>query len=607
MSFYDACAAAILPLENLTLSQWAETHAYLSAESSAQAGKWHAYPYQVGLMDAITDPANEYVTFMKSARVGYTKIINHTIGYHIHQDPCPLLVVQATIEDAEGYSKEEVAPMLRDTQVLKGLVADPRARFSDNTIKKKLFPGGSLTLVGANSARGFRRLTVRKVIFDEVDAYPATAGLEGDQIKLGVRRTETYWNRQIIIGGTPTIKNFSRAELYFNQSDQRYYYVPCPHCGTMQRLRFKRLKWPPHDPARAYFQCKQCNKAIGPHHQRAMVRAGKWIASKSFDGHAGFHIWAAYSFNPHMTWPAIATEFMRVKNNPDQLRTFINTVLGECWEEKGEGIAPEIIATRKETYEAVLSNQVYVITAGVDVQLDRLEVEIVAWGAGLESWSLDYIRIPGDPHLSQTWQGLDNVLARRWKRDDGIELKIKSMFIDSGYATTDVYRYCYSRQPLGVHPTKGQAKVGTQIASLSKKKYRRGLRLINIATITAKDKLFAMLETEKPGPGFCHFPDHYDDEYFDMLTAEQVFTRFTQGVATRYYRKIRNRNEALDCRVLALAALEYLEPNWNKLKSRFAKAIQKQKADNGQDETQKPTRKRKPARRQSGFVHGWKG
>ena len=139
------------------------------------------------------------------------------------------------------------------------------------------------------------------------------------------------------------------------------------------------------------------------------------------------------------------------------------------------------------------------------------------------------------------------------------------MFIDSGYATTDVYRYCYSRQPLGVHPTKGQPKVGTQIASLSKKKYRRGLRLINIATITAKDKLFAMLETEKPGPGYCHFPDHYDEEYFDMLTAEQVFTRYTQGVATRYYRKIRSRNEALDCRVLALAALEYLEPNWNKI------------------------------------------
>lgn len=606
MNFYDACAEAIAPHEYLTLNQWAESFAYLSIESSAQAGKWISYPYQVGMMEAITDPANEYISFMKSARVGYTKIINHTVGFHIHQDPCPILVVQPTIEDAEGYSKEEIAPMLRDTEVLKGLVADPRARFSDNTIKKKLFPGGSLTLVGANSARGFRRLTVRKVIFDEVDAYPATAGLEGDQIKLGVRRTETYWNRQVIIGGTPTIKNFSRTEHYFSLSDQRFYHVPCPHCRTMQRLRFKRLKWPAHDPARAYFECKECGKAIGQHHHRAMISAGKWIASKPFAGHAGFHIWGAYSFNPHMTWAAIATEFLRVKDNPDQLRTFINTVLGETWEEKGEGIAPEIIATRKESLDPVLSNQIFVITAGVDVQLDRLECEIVGWGAGLESWSLDYVRIPGDPHLSETWQGLDEILARRWKRKDAIELKIKSMFIDSGYATTDVYRYCYSRQPLGVHPTKGQARVGTQIVSISKKKYRRGLRLYNIATITAKDKLFAMLETQKPGPGFCHFPDHYDDEFFDMLTAEQVFTRYIKGVATRYYRKIRNRNEALDCRVLALAALEYLEPNWNKLKNRFAKVLQKQQ-EGQPGKKQKPATRRKPARRRGGFVNAWKG
>jgi phage terminase large subunit GpA-like protein len=606
MNYLRAFAKAIEPLPDLRLSQWANEYAFLSAESSAQAGKWTCYPYQVGMMDAITDPDNEYITYMKSARVGYTKIINHVIGFHIHQDPCPLLVVQPTIEDAEGYSKEEIAPMIRDTPVLAGLVADPKSRFSDNTIKKKVFAGGALTLVGANSARGFRRLTVRKVLFDEPDAYPATAGLEGDQVKLGVRRTETFWNRQIILGGTPTIKNFSRTEHYFSLSDQRYYFVPCPHCGKFQILRFRRLKWPKNEPQRAYFQCKHCKKAIDQRYQRFMIEKGEWRATKPFEGHAGFHIWAAYSYSPNLTWSAIAAEFLKVKDNPDQLRTFLNTVLGKTWEERGEGIEPEIILNRAETFDKNLSSKVLVITAGVDVQLDRLEVEIVGWGPGLESWSLDYIRIPGDPHIAATWQRLDEVLARRWMRPDEIELKIKSMFVDSGYATTDVYRYCYSRQPLGVYATKGQATTGQQIVSKSKKKFKRGLQLFNIATITAKDKIFAMLETKKAGPGFCHFPDHYNEDYFEMLTAEQVFTKYVRGTATRYYRKIRTRNEALDCRVLALAALEKLDPNWTVLQKRFKQYAEKEKDETQRKPKKRPARRSAPARRRTGFVNAWK-
>jgi terminase, large subunit len=218
-----AAYKAFKPPEKLTLSEWADRYAFLSAESSAEGGRWHTLPYQKGIMDAITDPRVEQVTVMKSARVGYSKILNHTIAFHVHQDPCPIMLVQPTIEDAQGYSKEEIAPMLRDTPCLKGLVSESKAKDGANTILQKQFPGGTLSMVGANSPRGFRRVSRRVVLFDEVDGYPASAGAEGDQIKLGIRRTEYYWNRTIVAGSTPTVKDFSRVERMFLQTDQRRY------------------------------------------------------------------------------------------------------------------------------------------------------------------------------------------------------------------------------------------------------------------------------------------------------------------------------------------------------------------------------------------------
>jgi phage terminase large subunit GpA-like protein len=230
------------PPPKLSLRQWADAYAYLSPESSADSGKWRTIPYQSGIMDAITNPSIERITVMKSARVGYTKIINHVIGYHAHHDPCPILVVQPTLEDAQGYSNDEIAPMLRDTPVLNGVFSESKSKSSDNTILKKLFPGGQLLIIGANSARGFRRASMHIVIFDETDGYPPSAGPEGDQIKLGIRRTEYYPNRKIIEGSTPTLAGASRIEKSFHAAQQRlYYYVPCPHCGVKHHLKWANI------------------------------------------------------------------------------------------------------------------------------------------------------------------------------------------------------------------------------------------------------------------------------------------------------------------------------------------------------------------------------
>jgi phage terminase large subunit GpA-like protein len=530
------------------------------------------------------------------------------------------MVVQPTVEDAEGYSKEEIAPMIRDTPQVGALVADSKTRDSNNTILRKVYPGGFLVMVGANSARGFRRLTVRNVYFDEVDAYPPSAGVEGDQIKLGTRRTDFFWNRLISIGGTPTIKNFSRVETHFKLSDQRFFYVPCPTCKTFQVLRWKRFIIPEKDPSRAHFVCKHCKRAIDEKDKFTTIDGGQWRATAPFNGKAGFHIWAAYSFSPKMTWRAIAAEFLEAKDNPALLKVWVNTVLGETWEDRGDGVEVKTLRKNKEPYPQKLNAGALIITVGADVQKDRIEAEAVAWGNGFESWSLDYAIIPGDPHFLETWEQFELFLGRRYFREDGLILRPHTIFIDSGYATGEVYRFAYPRQSRRVFATKGQATSSSQLVALSKKKYKRGLKLFTVATIAAKDKVYAYLQVKKPGPGYCHFPDHYTDDYFDGLTAEQRFTKMVKGVPSYFYKKIRTRNEPLDCRVLALAAVEHAAPNWKLLSQNLARraetsepapdpppAQEEQQAPPRPEEKtpQPPRRRSKRRKKKGGFVNDW--
>jgi len=601
-----------LPPPDLTLSQWAEANVFLSSENSAEPGKWHAYSYQVGIMDALTDAANEYVTFQKSARVGYTKIINWDIAYNIHQSPCPMLVVQPTIEDAQGYSKDEIAPMLRDIPALCNLVADAKTRDSNNTILKKNFLGGTLNLVGANSARGFRRLTVRKVYFDEVDAYPPTAGSEGDQIKLGIRRTETFWNRQIVIGGTPTIKGFSRVESHFQRSDQRYFYVPCPQCNFYQTITWAKIRWPKGDPDQAHMVCGNCRAPISHRHKKAMLDKGRWQATQPFSGHAGFAIWAGYSLSPNSSWDKLAKEFLECHKDPAALQVFVNTILGETWEEQSEGIELDTLTARTESISGLkIPDGVLAITAGIDVQHDRIEVELCGWGRGEESWSIEYIVIAGDPETETPWARVEEILSGRYHRQDGILLTIAAACIDSGYATQSVYRFCWQRAKRRIVPVKGMSSPGRPLVGNPRKiKLFPGLFLYPVGSDTAKNRVYARLSIKTAGPGFCHFPDHYPEEYFKQLTAEKIFKKFKKGVAIREYRKIYARNEALDCRVYAMAALAILRPNWGKIE----KTRQQQTAAAVPDQPFKKhpvkpaidrNQKKSPARRRRGIGLPW--
>ena len=566
------------PPKRMTLSEWADTYAVLSAESSAEMGRWRTLPYQKGIMDAFTDPTVERITCMKSARVGWTKCLNHAIGYFAHQDPCPIMLVQPTVEDAEGYSKEEIAPMIRDTPVLRSLFSEVKAKDGSNTILSKQFPGGTLGLVGANSARGFRRVSRRVVLFDETDGYPASTA-EGDQIKLGIRRSEYFWNRKIADGSTPTTKDFSRIEREFLKTNQQRYFVPCPDCGHMQYLRWEQMKWEDDDPSTTRYQCEACDSLIPHGKKRWMVERGEWrpTAESRNKKHIGFHIWAAYSYSPNASWENLVEEFIECRDNPEALKTFVNTVLGLPYEDDyASKVSADGLLGRKEPYSDELDDGVLLLTAGVDVQGgggatgERIAVSIWGWGAGEEAWLVHHTEIHGDPTGSEVWDQLTKLLNSTWRRVDGVEIGVEQTCVDSGgHATAEVYRYCRENRARNIVAIKGSSRpaqpaVGKGSAvdfNYKGRSIKKGAMVYLLGTDTIKTTLFGRLKgVSNPGAGCIHFGAQADMEYFEQLTAEkQILKRGSNGFPVRAWVKQPNaRNEALDCAVYAYAALQLL-------------------------------------------------
>ncbi|MEK9870160.1 MAG: phage terminase large subunit family protein, partial [Gammaproteobacteria bacterium] len=600
------------PPKKMTLSEWADNYAYLSAESSAEGGRWHTLPYQKGIMDAITDPKIEQITVMKSARVGYSKILNHVAGFHIHQDPCPIMIVQPTIEDAQGYSKEEIAPMLRDTPCLKGVVSEAKSKDGANTILQKQFPGGSLSLVGANSPRGFRRVSRRVVLFDEIDGYPASAGTEGDQIKLGIRRTEYYWNRKIVSGSTPTVKDFSRVERMFQQGDQRRYFVPCPDCGHMQYLKWPNIKWRDDDPSTASYACEGCGVWIPHTKKRWMVERGEWRPTAPGNGkHVSFHIWAAYSYSPNATWPNLVEEFLDAKADAEQLKTFVNTVLGETWEDEyASKVGADALSERssaEEYQQGQVPSEALLLTIGCDVQDDRLSLSVWGWGREEEGWLIDRVKIYGDPSRKEVWKQLDEIIQAPYEGDGERKLKPTVVAIDSGgHHTAEVYQYARERQGLGVIAIKGMAqKNKPPIGKASKvdlnaqgKTLKKGAQVFPVGSDTVKSLLFGRLKHNDPGAGYLHFYPTAGNDYFEELTAEKQIMRFRNGFPERVWvKKSSARNEALDELVYAYAALNRVY----QIKDRRTLWDQLERAP----EEQEKRRKSNPARKSRSFVNQW--
>ena len=580
--------SGFVPEPHYLVSDWSDKHRLLSGKSSAEPGEWKTArtPYLKEIMDALsTSSPVQRIVFMKGAQVGGTECGNNWIGYVIHIAPGPMMAVSPTVELAKRNSKQRIDPLLQDVPVLAERVSPQRERDSGNTILSKEFDGGFLVMTGANSAAGLRSMPARYLFMDEIDAYPGDVNGEGDPILLAERRSATFRNRRkIFLVSTPTVKGISRVQREFEKSDQRYYHMPCPSCGHYQHFRFEQLKWPEGEPEKVVYQCETCSYGIRNHEKTEMLLKGEWRpTAESIDGTIGYHLSSLYSPVGWFSWEDAATLYEEAKRNPDLMKGFTNTVLGEPYEESSEAPQWQRLYERRQSYEqGIVPMEGLFLTAGVDVQKDRIECEVVAWGRDKKSWSVDYIVIDGDTARQETWDRLNiEVLEKDWEHESGNTMPIRVMGVDSGYATQDVYTFvrqhpqavwggsgARASQPRTVLAIKGQERDTALILSVSKADTggkRRGLRVWNVSGPVAKMELYRWLKLEWPTredldngipmpTGACLFPQ-YGEEYFKQLTAERCVTKVIRGFPKQVWEKDPTRNnEALDCRVYARAA-----------------------------------------------------
>lgn len=549
-------------------------------------------------MDACSDASIKQVVVMAGAQLGKSEALLNIIGYHIEYDPSPILMMQPTVEMAQSFSKDRITSgLLATTPSLKGKVKDPRARDSGNTTLHKTFPAGALSMVGANSPAGLASRPIRIVLCDEVDRYPLSAGEEGDPIALASKRALTFWNRKIVLVSTPTEKGASRIEAAYEESDKRKFYVPCPHCGEHHVLQWKNVQWKDGDPHTAAYYCDECGAAWTDAQRHKAVSLGEWRASGEFKGVAGFHISALYS--PWVSMFDAVDEFIKAKRDPMRLKTWVNTFLGETWEEQGERLDEYDLYDRREDFGDGLPEEALLLTAGIDVQDDRLEYEIVAWGRGEESWSVAYEALYGDPSTAELWMRLDTALQQTFTHPVAGEMIVRSACIDSGgHYTQQVYNYARQRAGRRIFAIKGVGGEGKPIVGRPSKNNIGKINLFPVGVDTAKELVYSRLKMSDPGEGYCHFPIDRNEEYFRMLTAEKKVTKYYKGRPRMEWVKIRTRNEALDCRVYALAALSILNLN--------LEAVYKQAQNRVSSQENVPAPRRPMVPRRNSFVHGYK-
>jgi phage terminase large subunit GpA-like protein len=601
--------SVLAPPPDLTVSQWADKYRRLSAESSASPGRWDTSvtEYLREPMDMVGKPGVREIVMMTSAQVGKSSFVENVIGYFMHFDPCPMLHVSPTLASMKMFSKERLAPMLRDSPALSRLVKSARSRDSENTIETKKFPGGNLAMVGSNAPAGLASRPVRVLVADEVDRFERSAGTEGDPLKLGIKRTTTFWNRVIVYVSTPGNKGESRIEESYERSDMRQRWCPCPHCGHHQVLEWSNVRWWNNDPETAAYVCNECGSLWDDFQRIVAVRKGEWRARKPFNGIVGYHLNQIYS--PFARLADGVRDFLECKAHPEMLKTWVNTFLGETWEEKGQRLEWSDVADNRnpDLSEDVVSPDVTVITAAVDMQDDRAEVEFVGWGDDYRSWSIGYKQLYGDPSTPEFWQNLRATLMRTFDHPIFGEIPIRMTCIDSGgHYTQEVYRF--SKTIPRCVPIRGVGGEGKPMIGKPSKANLMGTQVFNLGVDTIKEIVVARMKVKDPEmPGFCAFPGDRKDEYFMGLTAEKLMTRFVKGFKKSEWVKVRPRNEPFDLRVYATAALEMLHIDLkSQRRAMLRKAMETVSANVAEHVQSKSGATTKPQRVRQSWLNKWK-
>ena len=559
-------------------------------------GSFRAWKFQREPMDVLSphDPT-EFVVMMCAAQVLKTTAYENTVGCYAANDPCPILVIEPREDDVEYFSKTGIDPMFRDSPALAHVMAAKKSRDSSNTINEKQFVGGSLTMLGAQVPENFQMRSIRVALGDEVDRWPREFPGEGSPVSLFIARTANYRRiRKVALASTPTIEGSSTIAEWYERSDQRRFHVPCPHCGGYQVLHWAGVKWAD-DPSSAWYECEHCHEKIENWRKPWMIERGEWIKGNTKSKIAGFHLSRLYS--PITPWGDLAEMFLDAKDDALKLQSFINTQLAEVWKITGDAPDWEVIASRAEDYEkGTVPDGALILTAGVDVQRDRLEAAVWGWGRNRQRYLVDYRVLFGDTARlgDGAWTALTEMLSETWRHDSGAEMSISRTAIDSGDQTSTVYEWARQQGPGRVIVVKGY-DTGTAILGTPKttesnaKRRRRGVLVYPVNVSMAKTELYGQLRLGKPAegggfpPGWVH---HYreSDEWYKQLVAE----RYVQGKDKRGFTVGRwhktGRNEALDTANYALAAAEHLgvrkwnESAWRRLSLSHGDQPKKQEA-----------------------------
>jgi phage terminase large subunit GpA-like protein len=621
---------AIRPPPQLTISEIADKHRVLGAAESRK-GKFETSrtPYVREIADAcgLEDPCTQ-VVFMKGSQIGGTCTqINALLAWIIYS-ACRIVYATPSKDYARNFVTERIKPAVE-------LCTEVRERFGGKLrVTKQVndFRGGSLKMVGAEVAADLRSSPVERILADEVDNWPDDCEGEGDPLYLLEKRQGTYPQKKLVVVSTPNEHERSRVELRYLQGDRRTYWVPCPECGAENVLEFKHLAIPEDehglkDPEQAYMYCAAKGCVWQENDKRAMLAGGRWRPEADLSpdekaaawravgidkdpradtirprkGTKSFHLSSLYSPLGWLSWREIAQEWLICQKDRIKLKTFINTVLGQTWKgDAGERISDHALYQRREdwtasTHRTRLPAGILQITCGVDVQGDRLEGEIIGWGLGYESWSLDYFVLPGSPTSSRVWRDLDQQLRRRFETADGRKLVIEACGVDSNYEATHVHAFTSKRWDRRVYSLKGSSTPTAPIWPVGWSKSKaKDVRIKVVGVNKAKDHIYDRLMVQEPGPGYAHFPRDREHWYFEALTVERRFYKYVKGFRATVWEKPEGAaNEPLDTRVYAYAVLLGLEKGGRRLPS-LAVAKDKEKA---QDRPQTvPKRKRIPRR-----------
>jgi phage terminase large subunit GpA-like protein len=611
----DAWTAGFLeglrPEEPLTVSEWADRYRKLSSKASAEPGPWRTSrtPYLQEPMDCLSSESPvQRVVMMFAAQTGKTEAGSNWLGYVIDHAPGPMLCVQPTIEMAKRLSKQRLESMISETPCLAAKIAPARSRDSGNTMFSKEFSGGIMLMAGANSATGLRSAPCRYLFADEVDAFPDDVDGEGSPLALAERRTTTFARRKILITSTPTVKDFSTIEAEYLRSDQRRFFVPCPSCGEMQWLKWGQLKWKEANPETVLYECECCKERWPERHKPQLLGAGEWRATAPAGNGktAGFHLSGLYSPLGWCSWDQLVDDFLRAKGDAPALKAFVNTRLAETWEEDYSAkINADGLMAKRLAYEpGSCPEGVVLLTAGVDVQDNRLAVSVWGWGEGETGWLVWHQELMGDPTQTEVWGQLDQVLAAEWG-----QLKVRQMAIDSGgHCTHEVYRYVRDRVGQSVVAIKGSSKRNSPAVGKGSKVdvnwrgkvIKRGVTLYMLGTDTIKTTLFGRLRHNETA-GSLNFGMAADEDYFKQLTSERQALRYHRGFPIReWVKKAGDRNEALDCAVYGYAAMLIFSRKMNK-----ATMWGQLKAEMEGEKKPKLGSKQKPQRAASSFVSSW--